>query len=785
MRKEGEYMATNVTWHYEFGLALDEAAFNLISAGLFISRPELFSYSTDITVKPADPGPPPVPAHVLTVYAVADKPFSFSLYPVAGLPTLPEDSLMVQGDISFTLTDSILGTITRVGITFQATASVSLSNSVGTLKVLSFALTDIRGEQPNLAALTRTSAMQSNVATITEAPLSDDGALGRTFKALVNYLEELYLNMALEKAVTQFPVPPLNQLTGFGALGTLPVDVLAIRNKAFYSDIGNDLGAPAAFPDPSATPVDLRIGVSQTGLRRVVNALLPLPVPLEVGGVNNTLHLTSNLSIPEIDLKLNAGSTEVPVSVHLAGLMNLHVKIPIPVFGGNLEFDVPLPIDPLTQYAGKVIPAVQVDDPSTSGAQVRLLLTPETGFLQEWYALVVTDYRDYLAKAFRNAAHNAANQLIGNKFCDVPILGWIVCGLIDVTADVVGYLTGAVLDFFISSFLTAIVNTIGRIILAFLQAPNFNVFHINQADLMKLMGISVKSAQIEVLDNGRDADLQADLWFQDQGLPVPIPPQPIQPLPPPQPEPTPPYPGATTLPEYAAPAFLPTLALQNPTWTDGQTQTFTLTTQTSHSTATGTVSVSFSHTAGRWQVRNTISDSGGNKLTDSWAQYDETSFQPVRSDQAAYYPTGVVRQTVDFSITPGQIVASVGLDGQPSDQNSTLLRDAIPVDFDEFWVHRFAAAPMTGSEAGKFGRAGLVSPRSAINWVREIPVTVSAADGTLDWGPAGGPSVPAEVWVLSGSDEQCQIQAWIAKDGRGLLKLQSTVPDGNSVLIRQ
>jgi hypothetical protein len=778
-------MATNVTWHYEFGVALDEAGFNLISAGLFISRPELFSYSTDITVKPAEPGPPPVPAHVLTVYAVADKPFSFSLYPVAGLPTLPEDSLMVQGDISFSLTDSILGTITRVGITFQSTASISLSNGLGTLKVLSFTLTDIRGEQPGLAALARPMTAQLTAAALTVAPASDDDALGRTFKALVNYLEELYLSVALEKAVTQFPVPPLNQLTGFGALGTLPVDVLAIRNKAFYADIGNDLGTPAAFPGSPATPVDLRVGVSQTGLRRVVNALLPLPVPLEVGGVSNTLHLTSNLSIPEIDLKLNAGSTEIPVAVHLSGLINLHVKIPIPVFGGNLEFDVPIPIDPLTQYAGKVIPTLQLDDPSTSGAQVKLLLAPETGFLQDWYALIVTDYRDYLANAFRNAAHNAANQLIGNQFCNIPILGWIVCGVIDVTAEVIGYLTGAVLDFFISSFLTVIVNTIGRIILAFLQAPTFNVFHINQADLMKLMGISVKSAQIEVLDNGRDADLQADLWFQDQGLPVPTPPQPIQPLPPPQPEPTPPYPGASTLPEYDASAFVPMLVLANPTWTDGQMQTFALTTQTSHSTATGTASISFSHTAGRWQVRNTISNSGGNKITDSWAQYDDTSFQPVRSDQAAYYATGVVRQTVDFSVTPGQIAASVGLDGQPSDQHSTLLREAIPVDFDEFWAYRLAASPLSGSVAGKFGRPGLVSPRTAINWVREIPVTVSIAEGTLDWAPAGDPSVPTPVWMLSGSDEQCQTQAWIAKDGRGLLKLQSTVADGNSVLIRQ
>jgi hypothetical protein len=780
-------MATNVTWRYEFGVALDEGGFNLISAGVFISRPELFSYSTDITVKPADPGPPSVPAHILTVYAVADNPFSFSLYPVAGLPTLPQDSLLVQGDISFTLTDSILGTITRVGITFQSSATINLSNGVGTLRVLSFMLTDIRGEQPSLAALTSSPAAQTTAPGPAAALAIDDGALGRTFKALVNYLEELYLSVALDKAVTQFPVPPLNQITGFGALGTLPVNVLAIRNKAFYADIGNDLRTPATFPGAPVTPVDLRVGVSQTGLRRVVNALLPLPVPLEVGGVNNTLHLTSNLSIPEIDFKLNAGSTEIPTAVHLSGLMNLHVKIPIPVFGGNLEFDVPIPIDPLTQYAGNVIPALEVDDPSTSGAQVKLLLSPETGFLQAWYVLVVTDYRDYLANFFQNEAHNAANQLIGNSFCSVPLLGWIVCGVIDVTADVIGYLTGAVLDYFISSFLTVIVNTIGRIVLQFLQAPTFNVFHINQADLAKLMGVSVKSALVEVLANGRDADadLQADLWFQDQGLPVPTPPQPVQPLPSPQPEPTPSYPGATTLPEYSAAAFLPTVALPNPTWTDGQTQRFVLATQTSHSTVTGTAIVSFSHTAGRWQIRNTISDSSGNKVTDSWAQYDDTSFQPLRSDQAAYYAAGVVRQTVDFTITPGQIVASVGLDGQPSDQNSTLLRDAIPLEFDEFWIYRFAASPLDAAVAGKLGRPGLVSPRSATNWVREIPVGISVADGTLNWAPAGNPPVSTPAWVLSGGDEQRQVQAYIAKDGRGLLKLVITVADGNSTLVRQ
>src|SRR5580698_1190287 len=106
---------TSVTYHYQFGVALDESAFNLVSAGLWTERPELFSYSTDITVKPADPGPPASPAHVLTVYAVAHSPFSISLYPVAALPNLPQDSFLLQGDIDFSLTDNILGTITKIG----------------------------------------------------------------------------------------------------------------------------------------------------------------------------------------------------------------------------------------------------------------------------------------------------------------------------------------------------------------------------------------------------------------------------------------------------------------------------------------------------------------------------------------------------------------------------------------------------------------------------------------------------------------------------------------------
>lgn len=769
---------TSVTYHYEFGVALDEAGFNLVSAGLWTSRPELFSYTTDIVVKPADPGPPPSAAHVLTVYAVADKPFSISLYPIASLPSLPPDSFLLQGDISFSLTDSILGTITKIGITFQSTASVNLVSGNAKVSVLSFALTDIRGEQPKL-----TLAVAPEFA---GAVPPDDGALARTFVKIVEYLSELYLNVALEKAVVQFPVPRLDQLAGFGTLGPLPIDAVYIRNKAFYIDVGDDLGNPTAFPVAPAKAVDLRLGISTRGMSAIIGAFLPIPVPLELGNNGTTLHLTSNnLAIPEIDFKLVPGAAKIPVAVHLSGTMNLHVQVPIPVLGGTFAFDVPIPIDPLTQYAGSVLATLEIDDPAvTPNAQIAVRLAPDVRFFDDWVALVVTDYRDYLANAFRQAAQNATNQLIGNTFCQIPILGWIVCGTINVVAQVVGYLVGAVLDWWISTFLTFIINTIGRLVIQFFQAPNFKILHFDQAAIQKLLGTTIAEGLIEIVDNGRDADLQADLWFQSQGLPVPLPPQPVNPLPAPQPEPVPPFPAAPVLPVYDNGAFTPAVALPVPIWSNVQ-QTFNITVQSGSLNISAKGVVTFNHTANQWQLHHTITDATGTKLTDAFATYDDMAFAPLRSNYASPTGTTTVRQAVDYTVSPGNATASLGLDGQPSYQYSVALLNGVAVDFDEFWIYRWAHGALSAGLAGKFGRIGLVSPTAAQNWAREIPVTLSIVGGTLSWAPAGSVAVPTPVWVITASDEQNQIVAQVAKDGTGLLKMVVNAGASTSTSVRQ
>jgi hypothetical protein len=360
---------TGVTYRYEFGFAIDEAGLNAISAGLRLSRPDLFSHSATIVVKPAPAGQPPSAAHLLTIYAVVKKPLAFNLYPISGLPGLPVDSMMVQADISFSLTDSILGLITGIEVVAQATANIEYTGNTARIRLLSFELVDIKGDPPTAAANALSSSQTSTANQRSKAlvPISPaflarmpNDPLGDAFRALVNYLVELYLKDVLEAAVVSFPIPSLDKLIGFGGLGTIPIAGVFIRNNAFYMMVGNDLGAPSTFPGPPAKPADLRVGVSQDGMRRAIAAFLPLPVPIDVGR-GSALHLTGDLNIPRLDITLPPGSASMPVKVNIGGPLNLHVEVPIPLLGGTLKFDVPIPLDYLTGYSGRLSPLVTVE----------------------------------------------------------------------------------------------------------------------------------------------------------------------------------------------------------------------------------------------------------------------------------------------------------------------------------------------------------------------------------------------------------------------------------------
>jgi len=287
------------------------------------------------------------------------------------------------------------------------------------------------------------------------------------------------------------------------------------------------------------------------------------------------------------------------------------------------------------------------------------------------------------------------------------------------------------------------------------------------------------------VDNGRDADLEADLWFQPQGLPVPPVPQPVNPLPAPQPEPPVPYPAAPVLPVYGAAAFAPEVVPPLPTWTDGQTQNYAITVQSAQINLAGKGVITFSHTAHTWQLRHTVTDSKGNKLTDAFASYDDVKFNPLTSNYANINGTTTLREAVDFVSSPGNASASLGFDGQASNQYSVPLAVAVATDFDEFWIYRWAHGTISAALNGKFGRIGIVSPTAAQNWAREIPVNVSIVAGTLNWAALGEAAVATPVWVITASDEQNQIVAQIAKDGTGLLQLMISAGGATSTALRQ
>lgn len=776
---------TGVTFRYQFGASVSEAGLNRISAGLRIRRPELFTQTKTLVVKPAPPGHPPSEAHELTVYAVINTPLAFNFYPITGRPDLREDTLLVNADISFSMTDSLLGTVTRIGVTVQAIAGVKVADgSVIVLNLVDFKLTEIRGEQPD-----------PTVPAVAAPPLAlvsgtdQDGDLGRTFRAIVTYVVELFVKDTLEKAITAFPVPPLDQLLNFGTLGRLPLQGLFIRNDALYVMTGNDLFVPTTFPGAPASMPDLRAGISQAGMERILDALLPIPVPVEAGHAGDCLHLTSqNLQVPRIDFRFNPPANSFPVRVHLSGLLNLRVNVPIPVFGGHLIFDIPFPIDKLTQYAGRLFPTILVEDLATKeDAKVRVRLAPDTGFLNDWYVLIVTDYRDFLADAFRDAVRRHRDQLLGKEFCKIPIIGWIVCGITDVTAEILGFLLGSVLDFFVSTILTTLVNTLGRAVLVFIDRPSFDVFSARQDELLKQLSLTIKSAAVSVVENGRDGDLQISLWADAQGLPVPPVPDPVVGLPGPTPPPIPDYPGAPELPEYDAAAFRPVTSLPTPTWIDGATQHFeTKVTLSKHGTSAARTTVQFEKTTGRWRL-HLSTEINGRTVSEAFAEYSELEIKPIRAEHIGHGDDMTLRQVVDFQ-TPGKAIASIGIDGADNLVREAILRETVPLDLEEFVYFRYAHAPLAAEAGSYFGRIETSDPHSAINWVREIPVAVTIRAGTVNQpppdSPPGSASTDIPAWILHLQDEERETTCMIAQDGSGLLRLISISREGTVEMTR-
>jgi hypothetical protein len=77
----------------------------------------------------------------------------------------------------------------------------------------------------------------------------DDSQLGRTFRAVINYLIDLFLKDTLKRVVTEFPVPGLDKLVKLGALGAVPIREIHAQNDALYLWMGDEeVPSPQPFP---------------------------------------------------------------------------------------------------------------------------------------------------------------------------------------------------------------------------------------------------------------------------------------------------------------------------------------------------------------------------------------------------------------------------------------------------------------------------------------------------------------------------------------------------------
>lgn len=798
----------HVTHRFQFGAALSESGLNTVSAGLRDLKPELFDHSTDVTIHPVQP-----PPHTLTVYAIANKPIAFNLYPVVGTPTVPvpEDSLLMEADLSFSLRDSQFAGITSIGIVFQITANIVLTqplDPVGRpilkISMIDFNVLELRGEHPTVALAALSHAVDHGVPVVGPGPAAgSDTGLADTFEAIVNYLIKVFLKNALTVLATEFPVPPVNELIKFNQLGHLPVQGINIRNNALYVFVGDPEVPTADFPlpilaDPNLPhlpPPQLCVGISESGLARVVRSFLPMPIPVDVATDNSVFHITGTLQITEITLDVHPGADRVYTRVFIGGDLNIHCFIHIPKVNVDLDFDMLFPLDDLTGYVGSVIPRVRIDLPSSDNPTVHVTLEAVADFLDAWYVLVVTNYRTYVKAKCEAAARRLHESFVVKILEKIPIIGWVVKKTIDYTEDVVAFLVGNALDLSISASLSLVMNTLGRLFVKkFLR--QFEVASLEQCELRDRIGVTIRDAAIISLDNGRGGELEARLWFAAMGLPVPEPPSPVQTLPIPEAPPIEPIPGVT-LPEYGQGHFLPPVSLPSTHWPDGAKQSYGATAcNAGDNTPLGPsqrVELTFERNATRWTVTRKTTELDGTVRSTLRGQYADGSFVPLQSEYVSN-EVGVVlaTQALNYETEAGKAVASHASGHDTSRQYKVSLFNGIPLDFEDLWIFRVAHMDLDASISGVFGRVELSDPYDVKNWARLIPVKLSVAPDRLTVStppPPGSTGSPIHeqvaVWRVTATEEDCVITAWVGKDGSGTLKVTTQSSSYIVTLVRE
>ncbi len=760
----------HISFQSEFGINLHEQGLNRLSAGLRATKPHLFAFRTEIPIiQPSDGNP----GHTLTLYAVLDEPLAFNLYPVVGNPEILKDAFFVSANLLFTLTDSQIGSVTRIRIRTESAAGITRLGSQLSVVILEkadggpwFDITSLEGEHPALL----TNSAEADLSAL--APGDEETA--RSFRAIMNYLITLFLKEGLMRTVREFPLPPLGDLIDAGPLGMLPGRDIYIRNDAVYLTMGNELLGDGAFPGAAAQN-DLTIGVAESGLQRILDLMSPMPVPIDVGDDNTTLRLrSSDFRVSKIKADLRPGHDKLLGFVSFGGTLGLRLQFT--AFGRWVRTPyLPLPIDAsLSHFGGLILPYLtKVND----GKTVELRMRPDTKFFEAWYVFVVTNYRGLFRDLIRRLVDSVKDNLVYKVFKKVPILGWILDKVIDITGDILAWALGGVLDVFMSSFLTLIINTIGRVVLQLMDRPSFKVFSIEQSSVKEMTGLTITGGELRQVDDGRGGELQVGISLADGFFPSPPPPLPTPPVPEPTPIPELPSPNLPTLPEFPASDFEPPFAMDPPRFPSVM-ERFSLKLQGGMASLQGRIEVQYEIGDEKFRiVKTTYLDQSMHPTSRVIGEYQITG-EPLTIE----YQHGIgedstshVRQSVRFGPPGHAAVSHVAAEGLSFDTDIEVM-DTARMEADELWLFRLAHSSVSAPVNGRFGRLELADPLSFRNWARMVPVEVSVTetvwvDGTV-------------ILNVLSSDIDGKIVARISP-AEGLLDAEIETPNGKVVIKRQ
>jgi hypothetical protein len=772
----------HLSYGSEFGVALHESGLNGLSAGLRNARPELFAFRTEIPIvapSGSDPG------HILTLYAVADEPIAFNLYPVANA-AVPEDGFFIKVNILFTLTDSRLGAITRMRLQAEAAGEIARQADNLSIRLLKkpdgspwFDITSLEGEHPAMLKLLE--GRIDGTIDLGDPDLSGDGGTARSFRAIMNYLITLFLKEGLTRVVTEFPLPSLSKLVEAGPLGTLPGRDIYVRNDALYLTLGGANPGDGGFPAPFRA-ADLAVGVSEKGLQRVMDAMTPMPIPIEVGSDNSTFRLrSSNFGVRTIRTDLRPGDDKLFGQVYFGG--DLNTRLQFKVFGAWVRTPwLPIPIDAsLSQYMGLIRPSLEIVKAGEPGERLELRLRPDTRFLEAWAVIVETNYRGLFTSFFRSLVASVKDNLIYKKLKKIPIIGWIVDQIIDKTAEVLGWALGAPLDAFLTTLATLTLNTIGRAVIQFMARPEFTVLKIEQAAIKAMTGLMIASGYVEQTDDGRGGELALGLSFAGGHFPTPAPPVPIppEPAPPPIPEPDPfPSDPVPDLPEHPASAFEPLFVFPDTQWPDQLRERYSVET-TGARRFSGTLSIRGDRQAdGSYQLSKALAALLLPGETTTLASYDDRG-RPIRATYQQQGDGFTTEQTVDLA-TAGVAEVSSTLGPSASFERRIAVLDRNALEFDELWPFRFGHCALADGMTGAFGRVEIGDPFEFGNWARQVPVRLSVSDTSVT---LPGETQPTDAFSISAIDEDGKTRITVIQD-RGVVEIEMKTSDGEIVIRR-